>query len=148
MEVEAVTRSGETKTLTLDCVDPEETEVETGWPDMAPYTKHKVKAWFSNDAGETDKAEVEGYNAEAKPSKPNLSEDQPEEHPREVSVEFDSMTDEDLNGKFKDYKVCTSRFVVQLIRVLIGSVQQKNYRFLVSAFVSKSAQIIIVTSFF
>ena len=144
MEVEAVTRSGETKTLTLDCVDPEETEVETGWSDMAPYTKHKVKAWFSNDVGETDKAEVEGYNDEAKPSQPNLFGDQP----REVSVEFDNMTDEDLNGKFKDYKVCTSRLVVHLIRVLIGSVQQKNSRFSVSSFCVKECQIITVTSFF
>ena len=108
MEVEAVTRSGEAKTLNLDCVDPEATEVETGWPDLEPYTKHKVKTWFSNDAGETDKNEVEGYNAEAKPSEPKLSGDQPEEQPREVSVEFDSMTDEDMNGKFKDYQVLTA----------------------------------------
>ena len=45
MHVEIVATSPEflKKTETLDCVDPSKTEVETGWDDMDPYTKHEVK---------------------------------------------------------------------------------------------------------
>ena len=92
-------------------MDPFSSEIKTGWPDTEPYTDHKVTTWFSNDAGESDKTEADGYNYQSTPETPKLDQ-QGDDEPTSITVKFDAMSDDDINGKFTEYEV---RFALQIV---------------------------------
>jgi len=93
--------------LELNCVDPRQRGVATGWSGLKPYTKHEAEAWFSNKKGEVAKhTKTTGYNAASAPSSfPEKSSDQNTNEPREISVKFYAMTQDEINGPFLAYKL-------------------------------------------
>ncbi|XP_063728169.1 uncharacterized protein LOC134855557 isoform X2 [Symsagittifera roscoffensis] len=93
--------------INLNCVDPRSRGVTTGWSGMPPYTQHRAEAWFANQQGEVQKrARTTGYNAAAEPNfYPEIIEDEDSKEPRQISVKFKAMAQEDINGPFLGYKL-------------------------------------------
>ncbi|XP_075255489.1 neuronal cell adhesion molecule-like isoform X3 [Convolutriloba macropyga] len=93
--------------LDLDCVDPRQRGVSTGWNGLKPYTRHYAEAWFANRKGEVaTHTKTSGYNAAAAPNGyPQKTDTQNFDMPREISVNFYAMQRSDINGPFLAYKL-------------------------------------------
>ncbi len=87
------------------CVDPRESGTVAGWHDSAPFTQHSVTTWFSNERGRTEATVAIGYNRQMPPDTPQLAKQQAHSEPTTVTVRYQAMADDDINGNFTAYKV-------------------------------------------